>query len=366
MVALTILSFTNASPTNLLKRSPVLVKRDNTIQNCDADLPKQDPDNYLNTQSDLVGRALVDMATLARTAFDHLAEKGKDSPAFQHYFLPDDLDLVKRLYSGVASNNDPTNAPYEFVVDCTPVSQCSDSVYAVTNHRPETDGPRKMTICPSFFEQDYASNAGLLPIDSDDDDQYEDWCVPDDEDHHALTKSYRKFVTPGLSPLFSNALLPLADVLIQYTFERTHSPSRNHSSGQSWRLPRERERQVSPPDPNVNPFYSFSPFCFSLEPSLTHHLSVGGHGTFDYITWKGEDPSKDNPGTDVLWQARMLQLLWMQDGKRDDTKDNDGNIVKPIRNAESFAGCGTGKSYFPPPPPNPFLCRFCPNFPNHL
>ena len=200
VVALSVLSLSNASPTKHWTRSNVLVKRHNTIRGCDGPLPTPEPEHNLNTQADLVEGALADMAVLANKAFGHLDDKGSNSPAFQHYFLPENLDSVKKLYSAVAANNDPTNSPYEFIVDCTPVSQCNDNVYAVTNHRPEDgSGPRVMTICPAFFKQSWANHAGLLPTDPDDEDEIEDWCEPEDSTHKARTKSYRKFVTPGQS-----------------------------------------------------------------------------------------------------------------------------------------------------------------------
>jgi len=83
--------------------------------------------------------------------------------------------------------------------------------------------------------------------------------------------------------------------------------------------------------------------------SLTNFIfSVGGHGTFDYINLDAKDPSVDNPGTDVLWQARQLQLLFVNNPDRTDTKDNVDQRVTPSRNSESFAGCGTGESYSRP------------------
>ena len=142
------------------------MKRDNTVVSCDDDLPTKDPDNGLMTQADLIGRASADMATLAKFAFTELdAGRGASSPAFQHCFLPDHLDSVKRLFSAVADNNDPTNNPYDFIIDCQPTSQCTSTVYALTNHRPESGGPRTIVICPAFFEAPWASADHLLPQD---------------------------------------------------------------------------------------------------------------------------------------------------------------------------------------------------------
>ena len=121
---LTLSSATPMSRSKTHPRSIGLTKRYNTIENCDAPLRDSDPDSGLNTQADLLGRATADMASLANIAFNHLSDQGTDSPAFQHYFLPVDLDLVKRLYGAVASNNDPTNAPFDFVISCAEDKAC--------------------------------------------------------------------------------------------------------------------------------------------------------------------------------------------------------------------------------------------------
>lgn len=194
-VTLALFSLINASPVDISERSLAPVKRYNTVVNCDEDLPEKDPDNNLNTKRDLLGRALADMVTLANHGFNELFDRGKESLAFQHYFLPDDLDLVRSLFGGVAENNNPTNVPYEFIVDCKPVSQCSDKTYAITNPRPESGGPRTMTICPAFFSAPWANADHLLPSDPDNKDQQARWCESDEE--NANTMSYRKFVTPG-------------------------------------------------------------------------------------------------------------------------------------------------------------------------
>ena len=196
-VTVALLGLTNASPISHAERAAAILKRYNTVINCDNDLPTKDPDNDLNTQADLIGRASADMAVLANFAFTELdvTGRGAGSPAFQHYFLPDDLDPVKRLFSAVAENNDPTNSPYDFIMNCQPVSQCTDTVYAVTNHRPESGGPRTMTICPAFFNAPWANAGHLLPTDKGNADQQTRWCESDDDD--AKTMSYRKFVTPG-------------------------------------------------------------------------------------------------------------------------------------------------------------------------
>ena len=200
-ITVALLGFTNASPISTSERAAAILKRYNTVINCDNDLPTKDLDNNLNTQADLIGRASADMATLANFAFTELdvTGRGAGSPAFQHYFLPDDLDLAKRLFSAVAENNDPTNSPYDFIINCQPVSQCTDKTYAVTNPRPESGGPRTMTICPAFFDAPWANADHLLPQDKDDADQQTTWCESDDAD--AKTMSYRKFVTPGRMPL---------------------------------------------------------------------------------------------------------------------------------------------------------------------
>ena len=85
---LALLGLNNASPMNMSEKSLALVRRYDTIINCDNDLPKKDPDSDLNTQADLLSRALANMATLANHGFNELFDKGAGSPAFQHYFRP--------------------------------------------------------------------------------------------------------------------------------------------------------------------------------------------------------------------------------------------------------------------------------------
>lgn len=199
-IALVFSCLTDASPISSSNTSPAtvkLLKRYNSVVNCDNDLPHKDPDNNLNTQADLIGRATADMAHLADTAWQELDSHGAGSPAFQHYFLERDLDLTKRMFSAIAENNDPTNSPYDFVIDCTRKSQCDSPTkpYAFTDFRPESGGPRTMTICPSFFDAHYANNDGLLPFDPNNNDQKTRWC--DSYHSDAITNSYREFVTPG-------------------------------------------------------------------------------------------------------------------------------------------------------------------------
>lgn len=95
VVTLALLGLINASPLDISERSPALVKRDNTVVNCNNDLPRKDPDNGLNTQANLLGHALADIATIANHGFNELFDRGAGSPAFQHYFMPADLGLVR-------------------------------------------------------------------------------------------------------------------------------------------------------------------------------------------------------------------------------------------------------------------------------
>lgn len=217
-VALALLCLTDASPISSSDTTPAtakLLKRYNSVVNCDNDLPNKDPANGLNTQADLIGRASADMATLANTAWQELNTNGAGSPAFQHYFLERDLDLTKRLFSAIAENNDPTNSPYDFVIDCTKKSQCDSPTrpYAFTDFRPESGGPPTMTICPSFFGAGYANNDGLLPYDPNNDDQKTRWCVSEHDD--AITNSYRSFITPGKKSLLPpwRKRLPATDLI---------------------------------------------------------------------------------------------------------------------------------------------------------
>ena len=40
--------------------------------------------------------------------------------SFKHYFKDDELDTFKSAMSTIQQNNDPTNAPFNFVINCTP------------------------------------------------------------------------------------------------------------------------------------------------------------------------------------------------------------------------------------------------------
>lgn len=191
------LSYTSATPISRSKTSPRalgLQKRYNTVVNCDAPLDQPDPVNDLNTQADFLNQASADMASLANWGFIELDTNGTDSPAFQHYFLPNDLDSAKLLFSAVAENNDPTNSPYDFVIDCGPDDDCTDDTYVLTESDPEDGGPRTMLICPAFWRAENANVTRLLPSDPYNQAQKDQWC---ESEHESKTNNYRRFVTAG-------------------------------------------------------------------------------------------------------------------------------------------------------------------------
>lgn len=74
--------------------------------------------------------------------------------------------------------------------------------YALTDSRPEENGPRTMTICPAFWDAEWAEVNRLLPMlpnegEKPDPNLYDQWCKIEDEDWKAITPNYRTFVTPG-------------------------------------------------------------------------------------------------------------------------------------------------------------------------
>ncbi|KAB2574501.1 hypothetical protein DIS24_g6748 [Lasiodiplodia hormozganensis] len=92
--------------------------------------------------------ALADAAALANIA---VLDIDTSSTAFTHYLREEDADMAKGLWSMVAANNDPTNAPYTFSVRCG--KRCPSGSLAITDSVPQ-DGntPREMLICPYFFK----------------------------------------------------------------------------------------------------------------------------------------------------------------------------------------------------------------------
>lgn len=46
--------------------------------------------------------------------------------SFKHYFKDDELDTFKSAMSTIQENNDPTNAPYNFIINCDPTGDVAE------------------------------------------------------------------------------------------------------------------------------------------------------------------------------------------------------------------------------------------------
>ena len=46
-----------------------------------------------------------------------------DRIRYNHYFKDDELEVFKTAMSVIAGNNDPTNAAYNFIINCSPTGE---------------------------------------------------------------------------------------------------------------------------------------------------------------------------------------------------------------------------------------------------
>ncbi|MCJ1425284.1 hypothetical protein MMC29_003172 [Sticta canariensis] len=130
------------------------------------------------------------MANLALHAYD---EASSDSYGFKHYFKDDELDKFKLAMSTIQQNNDPTNAPYNFIINCDPTGEVlkdcknGEGSYAITDPTvPQDDNDHKsIWLCPLFFTGDQTKND--LP-NTEDADKLKAWCDQ---------KDYTFFTTAG-------------------------------------------------------------------------------------------------------------------------------------------------------------------------
>lgn len=96
--------------------------------------------------------------------------------SYTHYLREEDSDNALKLWSAVASNNDPTNPPYSFSVRCA--ASCTgdeSSSLAITDSAPQ-DGStlREMKLCPLFFTA--AETANNLSSKAYNGDKRGSWC----------------------------------------------------------------------------------------------------------------------------------------------------------------------------------------------
>ncbi|USW53397.1 Putative metallopeptidase, catalytic domain superfamily [Septoria linicola] len=155
-LSLTLLSAAHAAPRSLLHR-----RMEVNYVDC-----SDDQKTRLNT-------GFADAASLARIAYD----MDKSSTAFTHYLRDEDGDYANKLWSMVAANNDPTNAPYTFSVRCA--ASCTGGEaesLAITDSAPQLDDGsyREMKICPLFFTA--ANTKNNLDSKKYDGDKRGSWC----------------------------------------------------------------------------------------------------------------------------------------------------------------------------------------------
>ncbi|KAI4112291.1 MAG: hypothetical protein LQ345_006539, partial [Seirophora villosa] len=173
-----LLHYAEAAPGFAPKSASSLTKRYNTFIGCD------------DKQRTKAGQAAADMANLALHAY---SEASTDKYGFKHYFRDDDLDKFKLAMSTIQGNNNPTNAPYNFIINCNPTGdneelcKADKGSYAITDPSvPKDDNDYKsIWLCPLFFTGDDTKND--LP-DTEDGDKLKAWCDQ---------KDYTLFPTAG-------------------------------------------------------------------------------------------------------------------------------------------------------------------------
>ncbi|KAL8799068.1 MAG: hypothetical protein Q9182_006164 [Xanthomendoza sp. 2 TL-2023] len=137
--------------------------------------------NYVDCSEDQKKRlrtGFADAAALGNIAYNI----DQSSTAFTHYLRGEDATQAKGLWSMVAANNDPTNAPYTFSVRCAKkddadckASRTGGASLAITDSQPD-DGKhaREMKICDLFFTADQTKNN--LDSKKYDGDKRGSWC----------------------------------------------------------------------------------------------------------------------------------------------------------------------------------------------
>ncbi|KAG7007539.1 hypothetical protein G7Y79_00009g026480 [Physcia stellaris] len=161
-----ILRFADAAPSFAPRSTSSLSKRANTFVGCDE------------TQRTKAGQAAADMANLAMWAYEGAST---DSYGYKHYFKDDELDVFKTAMSEISGNNNPTNAAYNFIINCNPTDQvldrCNsgDGSYAITDATvPANDDDFKsIWLCPLFFTGPDTKNN--LP-NTEDEAELQAWC----------------------------------------------------------------------------------------------------------------------------------------------------------------------------------------------
>ncbi|MCJ1468352.1 hypothetical protein MMC07_006980 [Pseudocyphellaria aurata] len=181
-----LLQYAEAAPGFPPKTASSLSKRFNTFVGCgDPEGPEVDP------KRSKAGQALADMANLALHAYD---EASADKYGFKHYFRDYELHTFKTAMSAIAENNDPTNAPYNFIINCDPTDHIAElcdkdgGSYAITDAAvPADDNDHKsIWLCPLFFTGDDTKNN--LP-NTENADELQAWCNQ---------KDYTSFPTAGI------------------------------------------------------------------------------------------------------------------------------------------------------------------------
>ena len=222
--------------------------------------------------------------------------------SFTHYLRPEDGDQAKSVWSAVASNNDPTNAPYTFSVRCAKDDdndcKASSSSLVITDARPQDgDTLREMKICPLFFRADVTQNN--LDSRTYDGDKRGSWCQSG--------QHFKDFETAGHTLLH----------------EMTHLDALGKSAG----VPE--HQWVIGPQSLGNIILVLSDLELIWPSPLPR--DPGGfstHGTDDV----------DGFGDDYVTAARALASTWMND-----PNSLDPNALKPYQNAENIAAAATGK-----------------------
>ena len=95
-----------------IPKGPGLTARDS------AKLSRRMEINYLDCSDDQKTKLGIDFADATALAGIAFSLDDQSATAFTHYLRPEDADSAKSLWSMVAANNDPTNAPYTFSVRC--------------------------------------------------------------------------------------------------------------------------------------------------------------------------------------------------------------------------------------------------------
>lgn len=97
---------------NAIPQGPSLALRDT------AGLSRRMEVNYIDCSDDAKTKLGIDFADATALAGIAFYLDDQSATAFTHYLRPEDAESAKSLWSMVAANNDPTNAPYTFSVRC--------------------------------------------------------------------------------------------------------------------------------------------------------------------------------------------------------------------------------------------------------